>query len=344
MKYLPYFTCLLFVSILTSADDTEIYGTDGVSESTRVNPNVLFIMDTSGSMGTQVTTSSGEYDPNATYNQNGDSSNSLYSEEKFYHDLSSPANKRHLVTTLSTNDSENCSADISNLTSNGRSQGNFQQQFSTRWGSYWGALADTAWFGGDTTDDPVTCDTGRGLWIYSGHYMNWYHNHQAVTVSTRLAVTVEAVKGLTTALNNVNLGLMSFNVNDGGKIDIAVDSITNTRTSIQNKLDSYTASTNTPLTEALYEAAMYFRGDTSKWGVGKSVTGSFKDGSTDTYQTPMEASCQKNHIILFTDGQPWNDTSSSKDVEDLVEFMDNFPDSLDKECEGTGTSQGGGPR
>src|SRR5262245_46979452 len=49
------------------ADDTEIYIGQPTQNSTATRPNILFVMDTSGSMGTTVTTTQTTYDPSVTY-------------------------------------------------------------------------------------------------------------------------------------------------------------------------------------------------------------------------------------------------------------------------------------
>ncbi len=55
MKKLNIIMSLLCLSLPALADDTEIYGATAIDELNRVNSNVLFIMDTSGSMNGQVT-------------------------------------------------------------------------------------------------------------------------------------------------------------------------------------------------------------------------------------------------------------------------------------------------
>jgi type IV pilus assembly protein PilY1 len=55
------------------ADDTEIYLGD-LDFSADIRPNILFIIDTSGSMGTSVTVSNGSYDPATSYSGDCDAS------------------------------------------------------------------------------------------------------------------------------------------------------------------------------------------------------------------------------------------------------------------------------
>ena len=52
--------------LIVSADDTEIY-VGSSSATSDIKPNVVFIIDTSGSMSTDETFSTGTYDPATTY-------------------------------------------------------------------------------------------------------------------------------------------------------------------------------------------------------------------------------------------------------------------------------------
>ncbi len=54
MKNLTSLIALLIFSNTGFADDTEIYGATAIDEANTVNANVLFIMDTSGSMSGEV--------------------------------------------------------------------------------------------------------------------------------------------------------------------------------------------------------------------------------------------------------------------------------------------------
>ncbi len=60
-------------SLSLRADDTEIYLGD-IDFSTDIRPNVLFIIDTSGSMDTDVQSTTGTYDPTQTYTGSCDAS------------------------------------------------------------------------------------------------------------------------------------------------------------------------------------------------------------------------------------------------------------------------------
>lgn len=77
-------------------------------------------------------------------------------------------------------------------------------------------------------------------------------------------------------------------------------------------LETWTGWGNTPLVESFHEAALYFRGDKPKWGIGEAwelhgAHPSTYTGNTDatiTYNSPMVSKCESNAIVLLTDGEP----------------------------------------
>jgi len=98
------------------------------------------------------------------------------------------------------------------------------------------------------------------------------------------------------------------------------------RTYVSDVVDNWTASGGTPLVGALYEAALYFRGERMRYGydspsggTGVGAHPSTYDGlvinndilnntrnydQAPTYKTPIKSSCQANYIVLMSDGSP----------------------------------------
>lgn len=328
MKSVSLFTCALFISHFCLADDTEIYGTDGIDQDNRVNANVLFIMDTSGSMGGTVTQS------NSQFNSAGDYSNGDYPEDHVFNDLYDNKNKGHLLTSISTSSDDGCADELLKLSSAGQVYGRFQQYRTSRWWSYWyNSLSD----GSDAT---IRCSGGNTNTLYSGKYMNWFHFYDTNTTSTRMKVVVDVVKDLTYSLSNVNLGLMRFDRNgDGGLIDVPVMDVAVSGPLIRSKLDAYTPNGGTPLEESMYEAMRYYRGETWEFGDSSSpnvsVASSRDTTDTSKYKSPIEATCQKNHIILLTDGEPTGDTSANDEVRSLITDTE-LPEGFSKTCSNDG--------
>lgn len=319
-KFVFLFSTLLF-SASTLADDTEIYGALAIDEDKRVNSNVLFIMDTSGSMDGIVATGPA-YDHSINYPVTDDKK---YSDSHVYHDIDSGPDDGHLKTSLRTSGRYDCATEIASLNSAGNANGRFYQ---IRGGRYYSPPQDG-------NDSEIVC-SGNGAKLYSGNYMRWAHN--GVTVhQTRLKTVVDVVKNLTESLDNINLGLMRFdNKSNGGMIDVPVTDIADSGVTISNTLDTYDHSGGTPLTETLYEAALYYRGDAWKYGSYSNPNRSVDDSLTgNNYKTPIESECQKNHIILLTDGEPSSDEGANDEIRDLIKDM-TLPSTLSGSCSGDG--------
>ncbi len=114
---------------------------------------------------------------------------------------------------------------------------------------------------------------------------------------------------------DVNVGFMRYDGNDGGYVISPLQRLTNANaTTMKTVVNNIPASGNTPLLETYYESYLYMSGKNRKWG-DKSVASSL---SGEKYILPISHSCQKSHIIYVTDGEPTQDTSSNAAVKTLV--------------------------
>lgn len=326
---------LIIASSITTtlmADDTEIYGATAIDPANRVNSNVLFIMDTSGSMDGKVYTARDDFDGNKTYSGS-------YPTSRFFLSLSDGTSSGIPLSSLETSSSTGCDNTVTTLATEGRMVGEQYQQFrSNKW---WKPASWTSLRKGNSGD--VRCGQGNNYTLYTGNYMNWYYS-SSYTVETRLDVVRDVVKDLTRSLSNINLGLMRFSSDSGGGfIDVPIDDISTTGPAIRTMLDSYDANGGTPLEETLYEAALYYGGETWHFGSDSSPRKSHNDsrvksasGSlTSSYKSAIEATCQKNHVILLTDGEPTSDGEANSKIQNLVKNM-SLPAGLSKSCSGNG--------
>ena len=125
----------------------------------------------------------------------------------------------------------------------------------------------------------------------------------------------------------------------------------NNRQSLITAIQGVVASSRTPLTESLYEAYRYFSGRTPKWGTsslpagGGGVITSQREvssgvnsdppsvyanvrlvGPSGKYNSPMlnnpnvagPANCQKNYIVMISNGQPEEDAAANPDIKAMV--------------------------
>jgi type IV pilus assembly protein PilY1 len=318
MKKLPILLAACF-SISAFADDTEIYGTSEIDAGRRVNSNVMFVMDTSGSMGTKVEITQIPYDNNTDYD--GD----YVDGDFYYNDDHDDDDGIKISSALQSSYSYSCGDVVSKLNTEGRVLVNMYQ-----YRNGWKQLQKG-------NNNVVRCDAGYSYWVYSANYMNWLSIENNITESTRLKVVVDVVKNLTNSLSNINLGLMRFDQNsDGGMVDVPVSDISVSGPLIRSEVDTYTADGGTPLEETFYEAVRYYQGANWVYGNNSQPNSSVATSRTgSTYTSPINATCQKNHIILLTDGDPTNDTNANSRIRSLVSGL-TLPSELSASCSGDG--------
>jgi type IV pilus assembly protein PilY1 len=332
------------------AEDIEIYVDPSVAN-TDSRPNVLFIVDNSGSMDTEVDT--GEpWDADTVWPGDCDT-NRIYWKKSSQADHPPDCGTSNWFNASA----NHCAATVAAFDSAG-----FYIDRAARWqdasnSSYrkWATLdsnkkddyiecqADEGTHGSssDPTSKPYAAHKGNGPWnsnssnkikwsgkkggqstyvLYSGNYLNWYHNAGSVT-KTRLEIVQEVAGNLLDSLNNVNIGLMSFNYSQGGNVDVPIGNIADVRETMRSAINGYTAETWTPLAETLYEAALYFRGENVDFGVDSHAHSRTPSGGPK-YKTPLTSTntCGVNAIVLLTDGEPTQDGGADSKIKNLSGF------------------------
>lgn len=321
---------LLFVNSLALADDTEIYGTTNVTNTVR--PNVLLVVDNSGSMGAETTTYNElAYDPNINYSQSP--YNGGYNSSKFYIRKNANYSDGLDMSLLNAGSGDYSCSDVKNtLLSTGEKLNIHAQQYrkkdNGRGRNEWRSI---------NTDfsKTIRCNTGSDSYdLYYGNYLNYHHFAPKSEAITRMEAVKSIVKDLTYSLSNINLGMMRFEVSgeqhDGGVVEVALGNITDTAQIIRDTVANYSPTTWTPLTETLFEAQRYFSGGNLKYGLDSNPatdTNSLNTSNTSKYKSPVTLECQENHIIMLTDGDPSKDQDSSPEIEALVSGM-TFPSTL----------------
>jgi len=275
--------CNLYAAPDFYRGDTSIYG--GIV--TTVQPNILIILDNSGSMTNSVPSAKAAYDPNTTYTPlrycNGSycSANAVYKASDYSKVLNN----------------------VDSVTCNGTTA---RDQLKTS-GQYSGTSLTVS----------GACGSKTGSYVL-GNYVNWLKIPSTI-YRPKIDIARDVVTNLIQTTNGVNFGLMKFNQEEGGTLikqnvsgvdyitsiknmdDIHTGTTTN-RQALINVVSGYTASTWTPLAETLYEAMLYYKGGTAKFG-----SAGLTDGK---YTTPIQASCQQNYIILVTDGMSTRDKNA----------------------------------
>ncbi|WP_163835136.1 pilus assembly protein [Spartinivicinus ruber] len=163
---------------------------------------------------------------------------------------------------------------------------------------------------------------GNGGGSISNCFNNSYYDNN---YRTRLQIIQDAAANVAANTNDINLGLMFFlypgafvasdfrDINEDQNRKALIDIIYNPR-------NAYPTNLGTPLSDTLYEAYLFYTGQTPKYGLtGKN--GKFKSVgvSGSKYNSPFnEVECQQNSIVLFTDGDPSGDGGSNTEIKALI--------------------------
>ncbi len=309
-----------------------------------VKPNVMLMLDNSGSMGSDlVVNSSGTpYDPTISYlagtncantplpvaieqSRVDDSLNSRSECEAVGGSWSRRRNRCTVVETVTVSYGTSIPGDFFGNRS-GRSTGTrcFVPTLS-----YTTSLSIPA---------GVTTDAQRA------NYLNWYYSNELAksgTTTTRMQVAKNAAVSLVDSLDdNVRLGLTFLDFSEGGELWEVVDDLTATKkNNIKDRINAVSPQTWTPLAETLADIGNYFATGSNQvvlhagqsnassvttssvlpsplenqtnWSGRTSIT-----GEPGFSSSPIQFSCQKNFAIFITDGLPTKDRNIDADLTD----------------------------
>jgi len=163
--------------------------------------------------------------------------------------------------------------------------------------------------------------------VYSGNYLNWKSSPNIVPWS-RSRIMKSVAKQVLSSVNNLNVGLMRFDGNDGGAVILDITDLDANRQTVLEAIDDIGASGNTPLSETMYESALFWRGMDAHFG--RAAMSALTDENaflpgTETYEQPDWDVCAKNYNVLLTDGAPVQDL----DTPGLIGNLPNFPSACD---------------
>ncbi len=279
IKALFFIPFLFFMLTAVSfAHDTDLYVGNS---STIVLPNILIVFDTSGSMGDTVDTGN-YYNPAITYPTHPDHpeivATKVYSKPSsgdWFNPLTVFQNSIALVP---------CSNARSTLTAKGLYTGNTNSDCSK---------------------------TKRTL--ATGNYLNFFlASDGLVGYSKKTDIAKSVIKDFLDTVSDVRIGIMRYGstnqsgswVNDeGGSLVYEIQDLKDTnRAAIKTAVSNLPASGWTPLAETFVEVGRYFQGVQSYFN--------YKSGVKVQYTSPIQYYCQRNYVILMTDGISTMDRNS----------------------------------
>lgn len=175
---------------------------------------------------------------------------------------------------------------------------------------------------------------------YKGNFLNWYFNPNNTSptwsagekkkpgTQSRLEIAQIAATGLVDTLSsNVRVGFSTYNSGDGGSLREIMEDVTIAKkTSVKGKINALTPVGTTPLAETLADIGRYFTtgysgnltltkhpaATTFTKTVDEVFNGhSIKNDSGATLASPIQYSCQQSFALLLTDGRPQSDQNIS---------------------------------
>jgi len=271
------FALALLAGAPAVADDTELFLLNP-DPSLSPKPNVLFILDTSGSMTTTQLTlepyDSAEDYPGACDSENiywtnvdvtpvcDGSETAFFAKTAFQCDFAgiqvagigsftntmvqfrpdaSGANRWTTLQPGNKSDDVECQADSG---IHGDGMANFVYAAA-------GSGMSNAW-----TDDPTrviswgSSGVSTSYTVFDGNYLNWQESPNMVELS-RSDIMKAVTSTVLSSVNNLNVGLMRFDGNDGGPVILDMTDLDANRQDILDAIDDLPASGNTPLSEVL---------------------------------------------------------------------------------------------
>lgn len=160
--------------------------------------------------------------------------------------------------------------------------------------------------------------TEKEFWLFDGNYLAWLYGAPTVT-STRMDIAKQVASNLVGTVSGVNVGLMHFTQRpgslDGGRVAFPVSDVASgtVRADLQTRIAGLSATKSTPLSETLYEAALYLMGRAVDYGLQSPVSVP-ESRVGDTYASPVALQCQKSHVIYITDGEPRDDDDANSKI------------------------------
>ena len=170
--------------------------------------------------------------------------------------------------------------------------------------------------------------TSQTITVWDGNYLNYLQN-PTFTDMKRIDIVKNVAKVVLNAIENVNVGIMRFNDREGGAVIGAMTNLDSNRDDILATINAITVVNGaTPLSETLFEAALYWRGLPAYYGerVNEHETdpNALRQSEPEIYRQPNFDVCAKNFNVILTDGEP----NFDEDPPELVSTLPSWFDTL----------------
>jgi len=166
------------------------------------------------------------------------------------------------------------------------------------------ALQSYGFYTGRIRFSSSECGTTNNVNLRTGNYLNYMQVTGGPADKPKLGLAKGIIQSYINTTDGVRFGAMIFNYNEGGHLLKEVkDMIPQNRADLHAAIGGLNGDTYTPLGETLYETGLYFKGAQSHFNKDAS-------GNPIQYASPVQYYCQKNYVIIITDGESTKDKNS----------------------------------
>ena len=166
--------------------------------------------------------------------------------------------------------------------------------------------------------------TSQTVTVYDGNYLNYLQNPVMIRAK-RMNIVRDVTKVVLNSVDNINVGIMRFNNNAGGPVLLGMTDLDTNRGLINTTLDNLSEGGSTPLSETLFESALYWRGQEAYYGNRRNEHPTDPNAlisvAPEVYKQPTSDVCSKNFNVLLTDGQPVQDFETPLLVDTLPDWF-----------------------
>jgi type IV pilus assembly protein PilY1 len=249
------------------ADDSDIFGAN-------IQPNVVIMIDNSGSMGDNA--------PSNSFDLPAPNGSAAYYPVLNNCDPSGKKNNQTFQACASVKVYK--SGGSSTYTSYANDVGSVTGTGST---AAQNALNSAGYWSGKINGSSVNLFTGN----YLNYLLGTCANGGACSKS-KMAIAQEVVNSLLDSVQGVRFGVMTFYYDGSGNGAGArvVSQVGSNITAMKNAVNNLSPTGNTPLGDALYDVGRYYKGLSTANGTAGAVT------------SPIQLECQPNFVIFITDG------------------------------------------
>jgi len=136
---------------------------------------------------------------------------------------------------------------------------------------------------------------GSAVNLYTGNYLNYLLGSCAsggACTKPKMTIAKEVINSLLDSVQGVRFGVMTFHYDSSGNGDGAtvVAQIGTSVSSMKSAVNNLSPTGNTPLGDALYDVGQYYKGLKTA------------NGTQGPFTSPIQLACQPNFVIFITDG------------------------------------------